>query len=189
SMSVVAIVASGPTDHLPDFAAFEEVDVWIGVDRGAYVLAKSEIEMDVAVGDFDSVTEEERMILERYTATLDIYPKEKNETDLEIALEKAFEMKAHTIYLFGVTGGRMDHTMINIQLLLRINERQMKGVVIDKWNRIELVEAGRHSVKKEDFYPYVSFISLTEKIEQLTLEGFAYPLHNFQLRWGSTRCV
>src|SRR5699024_9915230 len=73
--------------------------------------------------------------------------------------------------------------------LLRINERQMKGVVIDKWNRIEIVEAGRHSVKKEDFYPYVSFISLTEKIEQLTLEGFAYPLHNFQLRWGSTRCV
>src|SRR5699024_9755080 len=189
SMSVVAIVASGPTDHLPDFAAFEEVDVWIGVDRGAYVLAKSEIEMDVAVGDFDSVTEEERMILETHSATLNIYPREKNETDLEIALEKAFEIKAHTIYLFGVTGGRMDHTMINIQLLLRINEQKMKGVIIDKWNRIELAEAGRHTVKQEDSYPYVSFIPLTEKIEQLTLEGFAYHLDNFQLRWGSTRCV
>ena len=189
SMSVVAIVASGPTDHLPDFAAFEEVDVWIGVDRGAYVLAKSEIEMDVAVGDFDSVTEEERMILERYTATLDIYPKEKNETDLEIALEKAFEMKAHTIYLFGVTGGRMDHTMINIQLLLRITARKIKGVIIDKWNRIELVEQGIHTVEKDQLYPYVSFVPLTDTIEQLRLEGFAYPLDNFQLRWGSTRCI
>lgn len=188
-MSVVAIVASGPTDHLPNLTTFREVDSWIGVDRGAYVLAKNKIQMDLAVGDFDSVTNEERMILETHTTTLDVYPTAKNETDLEIALEKAFEMKAQTIYLFGVTGGRMDHTMINIQLLLRITARKLNGVIIDKWNWIELVEPGAHIVTKEQLYPYVSFVPLTETIENLRLKGFAYPLQNFQLTWGSTRCI
>lgn len=188
-MSVLAIVASGPVDHLPNLQEFPEVKYWIGVDRGAYVLAEKKKQMDLAIGDFDSVTADEGKRLEQYTKKLAIYPSEKNETDLELALEKAFAMQVDTIYLFGVTGGRMDHTMVNIQLLLQIKAHKMKGVIIDKWNRLELLEAGSHRLEKNAAYPYVSFVPLTESVQQLTLEGFLYSLENYQLSWGSSRCI
>lgn len=41
-----------------------------------------------------------------------MYPSEKDQTDLEIALEQAYELAPKTIYIFGVTGGRLDHELI-----------------------------------------------------------------------------
>src|SRR5699024_10611742 len=99
-MCTVAIVGNGPNDHIPNLQPFiDEVDIWIGADRGAYLLAEQQIPIDYAVGDFDSVSERERSKINALVREMMIFPSMKNETDLEIALEKAYELQSDKIYL------------------------------------------------------------------------------------------
>lgn len=191
-MKIIAIVGSGPIDHLPDLKEYvNEVTTWIGVDRGALTLLEEGISVDEAVGDFDSINQAEKQEVLQQATRIHAYPPEKNETDLEIALDLAVSLKADQIYLFGVTGGRLDHALINIQLLLHpvLMEKNIPALMIDKWNQLELVNPGSHTVKKERPYPYVSLVPYTQLVEGISLAGFYYPLEDYTLRWGSTRCI
>ena len=53
------------------------------------------------------------------TNDLHIVPREKDQTDLEIAINWALEQKPALIRIFGATGGRLDHGLANIQMLLK----------------------------------------------------------------------
>lgn len=123
-MPTIGIVGNGPTSNLPDFAKYKnEVDVWIGADGGALTLLHENIEITYAIGDFDSVNEEEKKLLRKTSISFIEYPSEKDESDIELALLKAYELNAKKIYLFGVTGGRLDHELVNIQLLYSITKK------------------------------------------------------------------
>ncbi|MBU5266062.1 thiamine diphosphokinase [Virgibacillus proomii] len=188
-MSVVAIVANGPNWY-PDFYHYQPiVDYWIGADRGALTLVEHDLTMEYAVGDFDSTTDEEKNVILNKAKYYQTYPAEKNETDLEIALMKAYELNPKIIYLFGVTGGRMDHALINVQLLYRIVSKGIRGIIVDKTNYIELTLPGKYTVKNDANYPIVSFIPFSSKVVGITLENFYYPLINATISWGSTLCI
>lgn len=189
-MYTVAIMANGPLNHIPNMKQYaNEVDIWIGADRGALTLVEYGIAVDHAVGDFDSMDAKEREILRERVACMDTYVAEKDETDLEIALHKAFEMNVDKIYLFGVTGGRLDHALINMQLLHSVVEKNISAVIVDKWNQLELTKPGKYQVKKDELYPYISFVPFTKQVCKLSLTGFLYPLTNYNLSVGSTRCI
>lgn len=189
-MTVVGIVANGPAELLPDLPPFQEsIDIWIGADKGALTLIKHRLIVDYALGDFDSIDTDEKHKIKNKAKVFKEYPKEKDETDLELALMKAFELNATKIYLFGVTGGRIDHTLINIQTLKIIEERKIKGVLIDRYNKIELTLPGEHTVFKDENYPYISFIPMTPLVNGLTLSGFYYPLTDEIISMGSTLCI
>src|SRR5699024_1866161 len=122
-MSVIAIMASGPLDHIPELQAYnEEISTWIAADRGELILINQGINVTYDLGDFDSVTVEQKELVQNKATYFAAYPVEKDETDLEIAIQKALELNPEKIYLFGVTGGRFDHTFINVQLLHKILE-------------------------------------------------------------------
>lgn len=189
-MTVIGIIANGPVQYVPDLKQYEsKIDLWIGVDRGTLKLIENNIKIDYAVGDFDSINDKQKAIISQYVKTLDEYPSKKNETDLEIAIQKAFELRPRKIFLFGVTGGRIDHTIINIQLLETILERNIRGIIVDKWNYVELTKRGTHSIIKNEQFPYISFIPYTDNVEGITLSGFYYPLNDYRLQKGSTRCI
>lgn len=189
-MTVVAIVGSGPADYLPELKRYEaEVDVWIGADRGAFALVDRGIRVDYAIGDFDSVSKKEMEIIHHQAKQVEIYTAEKDETDLEIALLKAFEVKASTIYLFGVTGGRLDHALANLQLLHTISAKNIRGIMIDTFNQVELKMPGTHRVTASELYTYVSFVPFTDNVRGITLMGFIYPLVDYDLALGSTMLI
>src|SRR5699024_12586125 len=89
----------------------------------------------------------------------EIHPPEKDKTDLEIALQKALSLEPDRIYLIGVTGGRLDHALINLQLLHKMIHNNIRGTIIDKWNEVELAVPGTYNEQKSDLYPSVSFIA------------------------------
>jgi thiamine pyrophosphokinase len=187
---IVAIMGNGPLDHLPDLSRYtDEVDVWIGADRGALTLVEHGITVSYAVGDFDSIDADQRRTIEKTAVHFEIYPVEKDQTDMEIALQKAFELQPEKIYLFGVTGGRLDHALINIQLLYTVTAKKIRGIIADKWNRMEMTTPGTHIVEQDEHYPYISFVPLTQHVEHLSLKGFYYPLKEHDISWGSTRCI
>lgn len=189
-MRTIGVMANGPLGLLPDLTTIKDsIDIWIGADGGALTLINNNINVDYAVGDFDSITLNEKNIIKKQAKYFNQYPSEKDETDLEIALNKAFELNADEIYLFGVTGGRLDHTLVNIQTLFLLNQRKIKGVIIDRYNKLELTTPGKHDVINEEKYPNISFIPLTSYVKGITLEGFYYPLTNENLVMGSTLCI
>ncbi|WP_156289024.1 thiamine diphosphokinase [Oceanobacillus salinisoli] len=189
-MTCIAIVGNGPAETHPDFKQFkEEIDVWIGADRGAFYLAENQIPITYAVGDFDSITDKEKQKIKHHAKVYEEHPAEKDETDLELALKKAFKENPATIYLFGVTGGRLDHELVNIQLLYQIQKKGIRGVIIDYLNHIELTFPGEHRISADKRYPYVSFIPFTPEVEGITLTNFYYPLEDKTISWGSTQCI
>ncbi|MGY0692343.1 thiamine diphosphokinase [Virgibacillus sp. FSP13] len=186
----IAIVGNGPHEIIPDLTSFKrDIDVWIGADRGALTLIKHQINLDYAVGDFDSIKSEERAYVKEKAKWYEEYPIEKDQTDLEIALLKAYDLKPAKLFLFGVTGGRLDHELINIQTLFQILQNDIKGIIVDKNNRVEMVKPGTHTVTADEKYPAISFIPFTEHVKGLTLDGFYYPLVNQTVVWGSTLCI
>src|SRR5699024_2770860 len=117
-MSGVAIVGSGPKAYLPKLTDYEaEIDMWIDAYLGGYRVINQGITLEYAVEEFDSVTEKQKESILKKAIHTDAYDQMKNETDLELALNKAYEVGAKKIYLFGITGGRLDHALINVQLL------------------------------------------------------------------------
>ncbi|GAB3067635.1 thiamine diphosphokinase [Virgibacillus ainsalahensis] len=189
-MVSIAIVGNGPEEYHPDFKVYKDkIDIWISADGGALSLMKNHIPIEFAVGDFDSVNEEEKMLIQNYVERFDEYPSEKDETDLEIALLKAFELQPDSIYLFGVTGGRLDHQLVNIQLLYSIVTKGFQGIIIDKSNFVELTLPGEYQIHHDEEYPNISFIPYSEHVFGLSLSGFKYSLLNQDISWGTTLCI
>lgn len=189
-MKRVVVVGGGPKSYIPDLKEFSCEDCyWIGADQGAEVLVEQGITPDLAIGDFDSVSENSLTRIEQESRQVMIFPDEKDETDLELAINKALQRSPEHILLFGVTGGRIDHSQANIQLLYPLMKKQVKATIIDQQNRVELVPAGEHKIEAVEQYPYISFLPVTLEVEELTLAGFYYPLEKAYLPFGSTLCI
>lgn len=189
-VTTIGIMGNGPVDLLPNLTPYrQEVDVWIGADRGALTLIDHGIFVDYALGDFDSITRDEQRTIHIYSYEQIPYSNEKDQTDLEIALCKAIELNPRKVYLFGVTGGRMDHALANVYLLAKLTEKQIPGVIIDKYNQVEWTEPGEYEIHFDENYPNISFIPYTPYVKGLTLTNFYYPLTNHTVSFGSTRCI
>lgn len=147
----------------------------IGVDRGAYLLAKNDKPMVMAIGDFDSVTEEELTFINEYTRQVIKLDPVKNDTDTLAAIKYAVESGYDEIELYGGLGKRLDHTLANIFLLLsRYEVKSMK----DENTSVRVLEEGRHEFFKK--YRYVSFFAFNEAL--ITLEGFKYCVTDYNLK-------
>lgn len=188
---IVHIMAGGPKQYLPNLENYRKDVCWIGVDRGVVYLMEESIPIYAAFGDFDSISDEELHTIEEKTGIIKRYKPEKDETDMELALLWAIKEGATVIRLFGATGGRLDHTIANLQLLLReaIDNKNIEVEIIDKQNNVAVVQAGSHTLKKRSEYKYISFFPFSTKIVGLTLEGFKYPLVRRNLPASSTLCI
>lgn len=146
---------------------------YIGVDLGAYILAKNNIMMELAIGDFDSCDTKQYEIIEKKSIKLNRLPVAKDESDLESAIKKAKEMGYKTIYITGALGSRFDHQYVNLQLL--IQEKNVKIIFLDPTNRLETFKRGKHEIAKKN-YKYISFFAIEDSV--ISLHGFKYPLKN-----------
>lgn len=187
---IIHVVVGGPKKDMPDLQMYNQEDIiWVGADRGVYYLLEAGITADRAFGDFDSVTTEELDLIKSKIVHIEQFKPEKDETDIELALNWAIAQKPEEIKIFGATGGRMDHTLVNIQLLNKSIESGISMQIIDKQNIVTIKEPNEHVIHKNDEYPYISFIPLTYKVSGINLVGFKYGLIDKTINMGSTLCV
>ena len=108
----VAVFAGGDRGHYrTDFDSF------VGVDRGSLWVLEKKLPLALAVGDFDSVTEEERQVIQKRAQHFVQARPEKDDTDLELALLTIFEQNPQAeVTIFGALGGRIDHMLANVFL-------------------------------------------------------------------------
>lgn len=186
----IYLVAGGPLSDLPEDLLERKGNIrWVGVDRGVYTLLQNGITPEQGFGDFDSVTKEERDWMETHNLSFNVYPSEKDHTDLELALDWAINENPEEVILYGVTGGRLDHSWINVQMLIKGLKSKVRVTLEDRQNRLELKAPGHYSMQRNERYPYASFLSFTPEVKGVTLEGFKFPLTNKKVEWGSSLCI
>lgn len=149
-------------------------------DRGTLFLKRWGIEPDVAVGDFDSLQENEKVILNgisdvRYSRPVKDYT---DSEQLFLTALKDYQVDKLTIY--GATGGRLDHFFVNIFTFLKPELRKYLNQIelIDKQNIMRLYNQGCHQVKYREGYSYIGFGNLT-KIKDFSILDARYELHDF----------
>lgn len=179
------VIVSGGTVSQHVFTHIEETDYLIGADRGALKLIEHGLTPDLAIGDFDSVSEELLIHIQLQSKQFDSCdPVDKNYTDTELALQRAISMQPNSILLLGATGTRFDHTLSNIHLLRHALEHHIPMTIMDDHNKIQLLDS-QLTVKQEG-YQSISLLPLSMEVTGIHLEGFAYPLHEASLTLGQS---
>ncbi|MDG5470245.1 thiamine diphosphokinase [Jeotgalibacillus sp. ET6] len=187
---MIYLVGGGPIDHQWLVSLKQEEARWIGVDRGTDKLIKAGASVERAFGDFDSVSKEEYERIVSFVPTIETAEPEKNETDLEMALKWALQ-QSQPIRLIGVTGGRLDHFMGNLQLLVShpVLKHSHPVEILDEQNRIAVYEKGEYEIRNDTAYRYLSFIPITQEVEKLTLTRVKYPLTDHNVKMGTTLTI
>lgn len=187
----ISIVAGGPERLIPYLKPYDHPTdhIWIGVDRGTLFLLRNGIFPQHAFGDFDSVSNDERKNIMNSSIKVNQYQSEKDATDMELALEWALKQNPEQILIFGATGGRLDHELMNIQLLNRSLKVRADVRILDTRNEISLHLPGCYDIEQDHRYSYISFLAQSEEVTGITLDGFKYPLEQANLQVGSSLCV
>ncbi len=174
----IYIMLAGPIHLLPE--KWEELrdKYWIGVDKGALRLIESGIEPQLSIGDFDSTADGQFSVIEEKSGKVIKLKKEKDYTDAEIALQEAIKISDKgEIFIFGGTGGRIDHLLNLIyspsNKALAPHAERIR--IIDQNNLIRYFRPGQHTIQTISGMPYVAFGAITP-VKGLTLDNFKYNL-------------
>lgn len=148
---------------------------WIvAADRGAQYCLDAGILPDLVVGDMDSLDETVLQGLVSSNVPCSRFSPCKDRTDTEIAMEETLRRGARHIEILGAVGDRIDHTLANVHLLLAAMRRGVQAVMVSDSQQIFL--ACSRAVLENSQGCVVSFLPLTERVEGIVLEGFAYGL-------------
>ncbi|MEG1143766.1 MAG: thiamine diphosphokinase [Clostridium sp.] len=173
-----------------EFLSKRTYDMIIAVDSGLEHLRNLQIVPNQIVGDLDSVNPE---ILKEYRNNPDIHMEihkpEKDETDTELAFLTAEKYGCDVVDLLGALGGRMDHEISNLQIMYQFYKRGMHIFIYDERNKIYLLGDRKSFFRAELYGKYISFMPLTEVVEEVTLTGFKYPLNKRKILLGSSLCI
>lgn len=126
------------------------------------------------IGDMDSIDSETVRYFDKKGSTILTYPGDKDETDTQLAIEYALKLQPDEIFIFGALGGRIDHTLANISLLIMGVKQGIDIKIIDETCEIFIVN--QQSIVEGEAGKTVSLLPLSSEVAGVTLEGFEYPL-------------
>ncbi|SKC87194.1 thiamine diphosphokinase [Maledivibacter halophilus] len=182
------IVSNG---DIYDYSFYKDIlddsDYIICADGGAKHLIKMDIAPNIIIGDFDSITPEDKALFMEKNIEFYKFPRNKDATDTELALDLAISKKPSEIIFIGTIGSRMDHTIANVTLLKKVLDNGIKGRIINENNEICLLNNKNSKMILSDAKGYyISIIPLSVKVKGVTLKGLKYPLKDVEIPLGST---
>ena len=184
----VVIVAHAPAlDARPYAEILRAADCRIAADGGALPLLAAQILPEIMIGDLDSLDLASQATLVARGVELRRFPREKDETDFELALLLAADMGADAIDVLGALGGRWDHTLANVWLLAHPALQGRRVRLLDGDQTLFLVRDqatidGQHG-------DTISLIPLTPEVRGITTSGLRYPLDDATLYASQARGV
>ena len=149
-------------------------DYVIAADAGYLELIARDIMPDLVIGDFDSLDR-----LPQHPNVIQS-PAEKDDTDVMLAVNYGLSCGFETFIINGCLGGRLDHTLANIQILAYIAKRGARGVLIGRDMCVTLVTNGTISFSS-GATGYISIFCAGNIAEGVSLTGLKYPLDNATL--------
>ena len=120
-MKRIIIFANGEMPN-PDRARslLQNDDYIICADGGTRHALTLNVRPELIIGDMDSAEKEQVQKLREHDVSIELFPHDKNETDLELAINHALELAPELIIIIAALGGRLDHTLGNVALLTNV---------------------------------------------------------------------
>ncbi|MCR5485678.1 MAG: thiamine diphosphokinase [Clostridiales bacterium] len=146
----------------------------IAADGGYSCLRELKIKPDLTVGDFDSlgyVPDEKNVV--RHSPI-------KDETDTVLAVDEGLSRGYKTFYIYGGMGGRLDHTLANIQTLSYLAEKGACGFLFGDDFVMTVLKSGRLKFDKS-FSGVVSVFCLGDRAKDVTIKGLKYNVESAEM--------
>ena len=163
-MKTCYIFCALPVNSLPEIGPD---DLVIAADAGYKQLGG--IKPHLVVGDFDSLG-----YVPREESVVEL-PVRKDDTDALFAVKLGLSRGFRRFVLLGSVGGRLDHTLANIQALAYLTTRGARGVLVGEIEKITMLQNG-----SLNFFGtpegIVSVFAYGGTATGVTEENLAYPL-------------
>ncbi len=162
---------------------YEENPFVVAADAGALQAENCGLMPDVVLGDFDSAPHlhsraKAAQANQKYHTVWMVLPKEKDDTDLHYAAKETVRLGFKKALLFGVLGGRFDHSLATLATLLFLQESGVQAIILEETTTVYCVLPGQELTvdKKED--SYLSIFSAKGKSEGVFAKGLQYSMEN-----------
>ena len=184
---IVYVVAGGADVQPEALADLPPPDLTIAADSGADLAERLGLEVDILIGDLDSISATGLERAKTVGTEIRAYPPAKDATDLELAMDAAIDARATDILVVGGAGGRLDHHLANVG---RLASRKYAAAKIT-WTtgavRAYIVRGTRHVPTIPG--QIVSIIPTAGTARGVHLRGLRWPLAGAKLRAGTTRGI
>lgn len=172
-MDKICYIVGAGEDCGLDFSLRSE-DLVIAADGGYAALRAAGIAPHVVIGDFDSLGAAPK---EEHVITL---PTVKDVTDTYAAIDYGKQHGFEVFYLYGCTGGRVDHTLANIQTAAELARSGVRCVIVGKTQIITAISAETVAFSEKST-GFLTVLSHTDVCEGVSLKGLKYELENARL--------
>ncbi len=168
-MRVCQIIGAG--DFSKELFKKYENSFIIAADKGFLNLSLCGVSPDLIVGDFDSLG-----YIPNFPNTVKL-PTEKDETDTAYAVKMGLQRNCDFFLLYGMLGGRLDHSLSNLQLLNFLSKQGKKAFIIDENVTVTAITNGEiHFYEKSN--GIISVFALSENANGVNIKGLKFPLNN-----------
>lgn len=162
-------------------------DHFICADGGTRHALALGLTPNLIIGDMDSIDKQQWQELKNAGVPIELFPRDKNETDLELALHRAIELEPQEIIIVGAFGGRLDQTFSNTVLL---SDVRLSAVDVRLDDGLEEIFFCRHQRKVHGRGgDIVSLIPWGNPVQGVQTQGLKWPLHNETLYPEKTRGI
>ena len=187
-MQRIIIFANGEIPNLENARFLLHAgDYLICADGGTRHALALGLKPHLVIGDMDSIDKEQWQELKNAGVSIELFPRDKNETDLELALARAIELEPKALLIIGALGGRLDQTFGNTALLSDARLAAMNTRLDDGLEEIffcrnqEEVWGRRGDV--------VSLIPWGNPVQGVQTQGLKWPLRSETLLPEKTRGI
>lgn len=179
-MDTILIFAGGdPPD--PDLAQeIPTADLVMAADSGYDAAISLGYAVDVLVGDLDSITTDPipgHVVIERH-------PRDKDQTDLDLALELALRDEPSRVVVVGATGGRLDHELATASLICDERWSEVELDWVSSRGRAHVIR--RRRIVQGDVGSIVTLLPLGGPVTGLTTRGLRWELAEATFEPGTT---
>lgn len=179
------IITSFQSAPIKESFQFLEDDFIICADGGYSFALAEKIDPDLIIGDFDSIdvaSMEESLKTSGLGDRCQVITlsKEKDDTDTLFCIKYGISHGFKEFVVLGGLGGRLDHTIANLQAMSYAIDQQRSIWFLDGKNRATMRNPGSIAI---DEIPgsKISLMSFTDYCEGVSIQGVKYPLENHLL--------
>lgn len=179
-MGKCIIVGAGEFEQI--YETIKENDYVIAADGGYVYLQHLGIIPNLVIGDMDSITDKEwnRKVQEYNIKSIHL-PVMKDDTDMLAAIKEGIALGYTDFSIYGGLGGRIDHTIANIQCLAYLQKRGARGIIYGRKDCIELI-SNEKKIYTKDCQGTISVFAFGATAFGVTEKGLMYELENAELR-------
>ncbi len=159
----------GAGERLEKFPAITEDSFVIAADAGYGWLCENGVVPDIVMGDFDSLGSVP------VHGNVIKFKTEKDDTDTSLALDEGVRRGYKRFAVYGATGGRLDHTLANIQCIAKLSQQGIDARLYGRNCEIIALTNGKIEFSEAES-GIISVFSFTDESQGVAESGLKYTL-------------